>query len=240
MMMMMMERCIIVIGNGPSKKLLLERGITKWKSTVSACTIIGCNQVYNGVAAIVPLDLLLVADVWCQFDVVRDEYPAKNRCKFVRWNPMPIEVYSEEFVQSMCPDDYEVIEHNPEQRKYADSWMFYATSKEDFETAKGAIGYWKPNCGYLCWIPAGYQIDIVEMIDSTTPTGAYALREAINGKYDKIEIYGFDSIAGNFKSSTENYYEKHEENKMGLDFIKWYDIIMKDCPKTTEVIWHTL
>ena len=230
----------IVIGNGPSKELLLER---IWeekykKNIVSAYTIIGCNRVYSGVTA-VSLDVLLAADVWCQFDVVRDEYPGKNRCKFVRWNPIPIEVYSEEFVQSMCPG-YKVVEHNPEQRKYADSWMFYATSKEDLETAKGAIEYWKPNSGYLCWIPAGYQIDIVEMIDPAAPTGAYALREAINGKYDKIEIYGFDSIAGNFKSSTEDYYKKHETEKMGLDFIKWYDIIMKDCPKTTEVIWHTL
>ena len=32
-----------------------------------------------------------------------------------------------------------------------------------------------------------------------------------NGKYDKIEIYGFDSIAGNFKSSTKDYYKKHKE-----------------------------
>ena len=231
--MTMSKRCI-VIGNGPSRRLLLE----KEKSIISAYTIIGCNRVYSGVAA-VSLDVLLAADVWCQFDVVRDEYPGKNRCKFVRWNPIPIEVYSEEFVQSMCPG-YKVVEHNPEQRKYADSWMFYATSKEDFETAKGAIEYWKPNCGYLCWIPAGYQIDIVEMIDPATPTGAYALREAINGKYDKIEIYGFDSIAGNFKSSTKDYYKKHKEEEMGLDFIKWYDIIMEDCPKTTEVIWHTL
>ena len=229
---MKLKRCI-VIGNGPSKRLLVNETI------VSAYTIvIGCNRVYSGVAA-VSLDVLLCADVWCQFDIVRDEYPRKNRCKFVRWNPIPIEVYSEEFVQSMCPG-YKVVEHNPEQRKYADSWMFYATSKEDFETAKGAIEYWKPNCGYLCWIPAGYQIDIVEMIDPATPTGAYALKEAINGKYDKIEIYGFDSIAGNFKSTTEDYYKKHETEKMGLDFIKWYDIIMEDCPKTTEVIWHTL
>ena len=231
--MTMSKRCI-VIGNGPSRRLLLE----KEKSIISAYTIIGCNRVYSGVAA-VSLDVLLAADVWCQFDVVRDEYPGKNRCKFVRWNPIPIEVYSEEFVQSMCPG-YKVVEHNPEQRKYADSWMFYATSKEDLETAKGAIEYWKPNSGYLCWIPAGYQIDIVEMIDPVTPTGAYALREAINGKYDKIEIYGFDSIAGNFESSTKDYYKKHETEMKGLDFIKWYDIIMKDCPKTTEVIWHTL
>jgi len=235
MMMMMTKRCI-VIGNGPSRKLL-EREESKQKSIISAYTI-GCNRVYSGVAA-VSLDVLLAADPWCQFDVVRDEYPRKNRCKFIRWNPIPIEVYSKEFVQSMCPD-YEVIEHNPEQKKYADSWMFYATSKEDFENAKGSIEYWKPNCGYICWIPAGYQIDIEEMIDPAAPTGAYALREAVNGKYDKIDVYGFDSIAGNFKSSTKDYYKKHEKEKMGLDFIKWYDIIMEDCPKTTEVIWHTL
>ena len=235
MMMMMTKRCI-VIGNGPSRKLL-EREESKQKSIISAYTI-GCNRVYSGVAA-VSLDVLLAADPWCQFDVVRDEYPRKNRCKFIRWNPIPIEVYSEEFVQSMCPD-YEVIEHNPEQRKYADSWMFYATSKEDFENAKGSIEYWKPNCGYVCWIPAGYQIDTVEMIDPAAPTGAYALKEAIGGKYDRIDVYGFDSIAGNFESSTEDYYKKHEKEEMGLDFIKWYDIIMEECPKTTEVKWHTL
>ena len=143
------RRCIVV-GNGPSKKLLLNtvRGI-------SAYTI-GCNRIYSNAAAWkwMSLDMLLAADVWCQFDVVRDEYPGKNRCKFVRWNPIPIEVYSEEFVQSMCPG-YKVIEHNPEQRKYADSWMFYATSKEDFETAKALsdIG------NLIVGIFAGYQPD---------------------------------------------------------------------------------
>ena len=34
--------------------------------------------------------------------------------------------------------------------------------------------------------------------------------------------------------------KKHKEEEMGLDFIKWYDIIMKDCPKKTEVKWYTL
>ena len=84
----MNKRCI-VIGNGPSRRLL-EKEESKQKSIISAYTVIGCNRVYSGVAA-VSLDVLLAADVWCQFDVVRDEYPRKNRCKFVRWNPIPID-----------------------------------------------------------------------------------------------------------------------------------------------------
>ena len=47
-------------------------------------------------------------------------------------------------------------------------------------------------------------------------------------------------IAGVYTSSSQEYYDSHEKFRTGLDFIKWYDIIMKDCPKTTEVIWHTL
>ena len=238
-----MKHCI-VIGNGPSSKelLLLEQKNSINNNNLISAYTIGCNRVYSGVAAAVAmaLDVLLAADVWCQFDIVRDEYPRKNRCKFIRWNPIPIEVYSEQFVQSMCPG-YKVIEHNPEQRKYADSWMFYATSKEDFENAEGAINYWKPNCGYLCWIPAGYQIDnSVNFIDKSCPTGAYALKEALNGNFDKVDVYGFDSIAGVYSSTTQDYYDSHEKEKMGLDFIKWYDIIMKESPGTTEVNWHTL
>lgn len=232
----------IVIGNGPSKELLLER---IWeekykKNIVSAYTIIGCNRVYSGVAA-VSLDLLLAADVWCQYDVVKDKYPRKNRCKFVRWNPMPIETYSKEFIETISPG-YDIVEYNPEQKEEATEWMYYATSDDNISTsAEGAIEYWKPECGYVCWIPAGYQIDnTTEFIDESCPTGAYALKEALEGGFNKIDVYGFDSIAGVYASSTQEYYDSHEEKKMGLDFIKWYDIIMKDCPEKTEVKWHTL
>ena len=109
MMMMMTNKRCIVIGNGPSRKLLLQLE-NQQQQQLSAYTI-GCNRVYNGVAA-VPLDVLLVADVWCQYDVVRDEYPRKNRCKFIRWNPLPIEMYSKEFINSISPG-YDIIEHNP-------------------------------------------------------------------------------------------------------------------------------
>ena len=83
----MMKHCI-VIGNGPSSKelLLLEQEEKKSSILISAYTI-GCNRVYSGVAAAVALDVLLAADVWCQFDIVRDEYPRKNRCKFIRESP---------------------------------------------------------------------------------------------------------------------------------------------------------
>ena len=81
----MMKHCI-VIGNGPSsKELLLEKNSIN-NNLISAYTI-GCNRVYSGAAAAVALDVLLAADVWCQFDIVRDEYPRKNRCKFIRESP---------------------------------------------------------------------------------------------------------------------------------------------------------
>ena len=57
--------------------------------------------------------------------------------------------------EDLNPPHYGLHEYNPEDRRTATDWCYYATSAADYEKAKAenyAMPYWKPDCGYVCWV----------------------------------------------------------------------------------------
>ena len=76
------------------------------------------------------------------------------------------------------------------------------------------------------------------------PSGAYALQEALRGGHNRVEVIGFDSIAGVFSTSSQLAFKEHDSsgNKVIQDRLeKWmvfYETVTKQYEEI-EVIWHT-
>ena len=122
-----------VLGNGPSR----DRSKTRYDGVTY-----GCNSIHTEM----DVDVLVVIDAWYQFEVIASGYPIDHKCLFGDWNPMPVGVKPED----LNPPNYDLHEYNPEDRRTADSWCYYATSTADYEKAKAegyAMSYWKPDCG---------------------------------------------------------------------------------------------
>ena len=161
---------------------------------------------------------------------------------------MPIEIPPD----SLNPSHYDLYEYNPEDRKRADSWYYYASSTADYEKAKKdnyALPYWKPNCGYICWVTEGYNIKevdygVIPIEDMRPPSGAYALQEALKGGHNRVEVFGFDSIAGVFSTTSQITYNKHDTDDRKMieaRMDRWmtsYKTIA-DHYNEIEIIWHT-
>ena len=99
------------------------------------------------------VSVLVCMDAWYQFEVIASGYPAKHECLFGGYNPMPVGIKPED----LNPPHYGIHYYNPEDRRTADNWYYYATSAADYEKAKKenyAMPYWKPDCGYVCWVSA--------------------------------------------------------------------------------------
>jgi hypothetical protein len=112
------------------------------------------------------------------------------------------------------------------------------------------MSYWKPDCGYVCWVSEGYKIKEVDygvlpIGDLRPPSGAYALQEALKGGHDKVEVIGFDSIAGVFSTSSQLAFKEHDssaDDKIIQDRMdKWttfYKTVTEQYNEI-EIIWHT-
>jgi hypothetical protein len=184
-----------VLGNGPSRDRKRKEydGVTY-----------GCNSIYKEM----DVDVLVVMDAWYQFEVISSGYPAEHDCLFGEWNPMPIGVPPE----SVSPPSFDQYEYNPEDRKRATDWCYYATSAADYKRSvdeKYGMSYWKPDCGYVCWVGENYRIKetnygVIPIGDLRPPSGACALQEALKSCHDRVEVHGFDSIAGVFSTSASN------------------------------------
>ena len=224
-----------VLGNGPSRDRNKKQydGITY-----------GCNSIHKEM----DVDLLVCMDAWYQFKIIASGYPAEHECLFGSWNPMPIGVPPE----TLNPPHYDLYEFNPEDRKRATDWYYYATSAADYEKAQSenyALPYWKPDCGYICWVGENYKIKEVDygvlpIGELRPPSGAYALQEALRGGHNRVEVIGFDSIAGVFSTSSQLAFKEHDSsgNKVIQDRLeKWmvfYETVTKQYEEI-EVIWHT-
>ena len=229
-----MDNVAYVLGNGPSR----DRN----KKEYGGVTY-GCNSIYKKM----DVDVLVCMDAWYQFEVIASGYPADHQCLFGDWNPMPVEVKPED----LNPPNYDLYEYNPEDRKYADSWYYYATSTADYEKAKAegyAMSYWKPDCGYVCWVSEDYKIKevnygVIPIGDLRPPSGAYALQEALKSGHDRVEVFGFDSIAGVFSTSSQIAFKDHDsmndiiEERMDK-WITFYKTIAEHYNEI-EIIWHT-
>ena len=195
--------------------------------------------------------MLVCMDAWYQFEVIASGYPAEHECLFGGYNPMPVGDKPED----LNPPHYDLYEYNPEDRKYADNWYYYATSTDDYERAvkeKYVLPYWKPDCGYVCWVSEGYKIKevdygVIPIGDLRPPSGAYALQEALKGGHDRVEVFGFDSIAGVFSTTSQLAFKEHDleegshknYNKDRMD--NWATLYktVAEHYNEIEIIWHT-
>ena len=233
-----------VLGNGPSR----DRSKTQYDGITY-----GCNSIYQEF----PVDVLVVCDAWYQFQVIASGYPLENECLFADYNPIPIGVPPE----SLNPPHYDLHEYNPEDRKRADNWYYYATSAEDYEMAKKknyALPYWKPDCGYVCFVGKNYKIkeidydvipkgvsgrlcDIAEgRRDLRAPSGAFALQEALKGGHDRVEVFGFDSIVGIFSTTSNLAFKDHDSSAYRPMTDAWTNFYKRiaDHYNEIEIIWH--
>jgi hypothetical protein len=222
-----------VLGNGPSR----DRSKTQYDGVTY-----GCNSIHKEM----DVDVLVCMDAWYQFEVIASGYPADHECLFGDWNPMPVGVKPED----LNPPEYDLYEYNPEDRRRATDWYYYATSAADYEKAKAegyAMSYWKPDCGYVCWVSEGYKIKevnygVIPIGDLKPPSGAYALQEALKSGHDRVEVFGFDSIAGVFSTTSTIAFKDHDstndiiEDRMDK-WITFYKTIAEHYNEI-EIIWH--
>ena len=225
-----------VLGNGPSR----DRSETRYDGVTY-----GCNSIHSEM----DVDVLVCTDAWYQFEVIASGYPAQHECLFGGYNPMPVGIKPED----LNPPHYGIHYYNPEDRRTADNWYYYATSAADYEKAKKelyAMPYWKPDCGYVCWVSEGYKIKevdygVIPIGDLRPPSGAYALQEALRGGHDRVEVIGFDSIAGVFSTSSQLAFKEHDssaDDKIIQDrmdkWITFYKTVAEHY-NGIEIIWHT-
>jgi hypothetical protein len=224
-----------VLGNGPSR----DRSRKQYDGVTY-----GCNSIHKEM----DVNVLVCMDVWYQFEVISSGYPAEHECLFGGYNPMPIGVKPED----LNPPHYGIHYYNPEDRKYADSWYYYATSTVDYERAvkeNYTLPYWKPDCGYVCWVTEGYKIKdidygVLPLEDTRPPSGAYALQEALRGGHDRVEVIGFDSIAGVFSTSSQLAFKEHDSSENTIiqdrmdNWVTFYKTIAEHYNEI-EIIWHT-
>jgi len=80
------------------------------------------------------------------------------------------------------------------------------------------------------------------MQSKLAPSGAYLMVAAIKAGHKRLEMYGFDSMAGEFHSeSTIDYRggaDQEVEKQQGESFLYWYNKIMQE-NTDIEFIWHT-
>ena len=217
-----------VLGNGPSR----DRSETRYEGVTY-----GCNSIHKEM----DVDVLVCMDAWSQFEVIASEYPADHECLFGGYNPMPVGIKPED----LNPPHYGIHYYNPEDRKYADNWYYYATSAADYERAKAekyAMSYWKPDCGYVCWVGEGYKIKeidygVIPIGDLRPPSGAYALQEALKGGHDRIEVIGFDSIAGVFSTTSKITMDKKIIQDRMDKWMTFYKTVTEHYNEI-EIIWH--
>ena len=228
----MSERVAYIIGNGPSRKSVRREKLGQ--GVVYACNLSG--RVYEP-------DYLFAVDPWCQYDLIKCAWP--NKLCFTDFSPIPIDIPFEAIIADAgIPAHYDQIIHNPEQRAVASGWHFYSTG--DLTSWQGVTDvaeqdYWRPNRTYVCFVPSTLQIEnLTNMEDPAdtilAPTGAYALRHACVHGHERIEIYGFDAIAGNYSSVSRD--ASSDTDRMRR-FLKYYDRITKEYEKDIEFVWHT-
>ena len=237
-----MDNVGYVLGNGPSRDRGKFSNGKYYRTDYNGVTY-GCNSIYREIN----VDVLVCMDMWYQFEVITSGYPTKHKCLFGDWNSMPVGVKPED----LNPPEYDLYEYNPEDRRTATDWCYYATSAKDYEKAKAenyAMPYWKPDCGYVCWVNEDYKIKevnygVIPIGDLRPPSGAYALQEALKSGHDRVEVFGFDSIAGVFSNTGNEHRPKFElpsssvlEERMKI-WIDHYKTITEHYNEI-EIIWN--
>ena len=79
--------------------------------------------------------------------------------------------------------------------------------------------------------------------DLRPPSGAYALQEALKSGHDRVEVFGFDSIAGVFSTTSTIAFKDHDSTNDIIEermdkWITFYKTIAEHYNEI-EIIWHT-
>ena len=157
---------------------------------------------------------LCSTDPWLQYDIIRAGWIGE--CIFTNFTPLPIELQPEMFLQAGVgiPADYDYIIHNPD--------------------------YWQPKRAYVCFVPATMTIHNIENIEprqgQLAPSGAYAMHHAAKNGAKVINIYGFDSVAGDMNTETRFDTRSHNDTQKE-HFLQWYNTV-QEWYGDVEFIWH--
>jgi len=231
------ERVAYIIGNGPSRKSVNREALGQ--GVVYAANMRGMEM---------QPDVLHVNDPWIQYDVIKSGY--RGVCHFLDFKPIPMEMPYELIISGEIPADYDLVEHNPEHKANAVGWHFYCTpTMTGWSEKEKNSGYWRPRRAYVCFVPDFMQIINITnketFQDRLPPSGYYLMQHAIQIGYKRLEMYGFDSMAGEFTSMTTIDYrgiDGADASDIAEDinkrFLWWYDKIMQE-NVDVEFIWHT-
>ena len=224
-----MSECV-VMGNGPSSELY-DGGVNY------ACNVSGIK--YGP-------EYLYAVDPWAQFDIVKSEYGGK--CRFRDFVPIPIDIPITAEVLNQggdVPLNYDRLIHNPEHESRASGWVYYCTGEtmnENWtERLNNDQGYWAPRRVYILYVFPEMQIENVPRLEqrgNIAPTGAYALQGAIDDGHVNIDVYGFDSIANSYKTTSRKNWQTDDklEETRGERFRMHYDLIIQNNPNV-NITW---
>lgn len=231
-----MAQVAYVIGNGPSKRLV------DWQNLDGETY--GCNLLYKEHK----VDHLFSVDYFYQLDILADAYPAESVCYFSNWYPLNVEMNPK---WMDWPKEYEIVEINPEARENAIYWTCHFYPKARYESLLNTDmvsipEFLKPNVGLIYWVPAGFDVKnlvsaLLPLDARVPPSGAFALEKALQSDVERVEVYGFDSVAGNFNTSSDVYFanqQKNQDSKRSVSYKEWYEKVTRHYNK--EVIWHTI
>ena len=230
----MSESVAYIIGNGPSRKSVRREKLGQ--GVVYAANVRGMEM---------QPDVLHCNDPWIQYDVLKSGY--RGKCHFLDFDPIPIEMPYQIVLPGQIPDKYDRILHNPEHEACAVAWHFYCTAELDgWSDKQKQSGYWRENRAYICFVPDFMHIENIPKMEpmqsKLAPSGAYLMVAAIKAGHKRLEMYGFDSMAGEFHSvSTIDYrggQDPEDDARQRKSFLYWYDKIMQD-NTDVEFIWHT-
>ena len=234
----MSESVAYIIGNGPSRKSVRKEKLGQ--GVVYAANVRGMEM---------QPDVLHVNDAWIQYDVMKSGY--RGKCHFLDFEPIPMEMPYEMIISGEIPADFDLVEHNPEHKANAVGWHFYCTASLDgWSDQQKESGYWREKRAYVCFVPDFMDITNIPnketFQDRLPPSGYYLMKSAIESGHKRLEMYGFDSMAGEFTSMTTiDYRGVHGANAANFEqslnkrFLWWYDKIMQE-NTDVEFIWHTV
>ena len=188
------ERVAYIIGNGPSRKSVRREKLGQ--GVVYAANMRGMEMQPN---------VLHCNDPWIQYDVMKSGY--RGKCHFLDFEPIPMDMPYEMIISSEIPAEFPLVEHNPEHKANAVGWHFYCTaSLAGWSAQQKESGYWREKRAYVCFVPDFMDITNIPnketFQDRLPPSGYYLMKHAIESGHKRLEMYGFDSMAGEFTSMT--------------------------------------
>ena len=188
-----------IIGNGPSRAEF-------YLSELEGITF-GCNAIYRDFTP----DYLVSGDAGCIKEICASEYPAKNKCIFPDWDPIPYP-FKEMLLEPFRNGDYEIEESNPNNYNHVQIFG----NEHDGSKAVHVIGcnpLWKIENMKGTEDDPGFSVNFF--------CGSNAMAQASIMGFDEIGLIGFDSVWNfipdtyqNIYAGTKNYMRKKETPRL--------------------------